>query len=888
MAKSTFSTIGLALALLSGCREIPTDTAPQGRADAPSALSAATALAPNWQEIIVDQGYFDSPWGKAIGDISGDGLPDLLVGDALDPIYWYRAPDWKIFKLSPTGGGDDLAVADMDKDGDLDVISNRPTINWYENPSAQGGDVTQTWKSHMIWSGGSSHDLNIADINRDGKVDVAIRMQSGPSFVFLQGATGDAWTRVDLPQAPEGVGSFLADINKDGRLDMVENGFWLEQPANAVTGTWTRHNFAVWSSNSAVEVADINKDGRPDVFLSAAYDQYQLAWFECPADPTAGNWVQHIVGSNTGYVHRFHLVDMDADGWLDVVFAEQQQSPTKRVGYYRNADGVGGSWGLTVISTAGSHNIVVGDVGADGDLDIFGVNWVNDSRGDTHPRLWVQGGSTPPPSPPPPPSSTSAAAGDARATVTWPSVSGATSYALYYKAGTSVDKQTGTRIANVASPYAVTGLANGTTYAFAVTASSSAGESALGPTATATPAAAPPSPPPPPSSTSAAAGDARATVAWSAVSGATAYALYYKAGSAVDKQTGTRIANVTSPYAVTGLANGTTYAFAVAASSSAGESALGPTATATPAAAPPPPPPPGSQTPYSGTPLLIPGTLQAEGFDLGGEGVAYHDADTANTGGLYRTGGVDIFASSDAGGGGYCVGNTANGEWLEYAATAQQAGPYRLEARLSGTSSNRRFRLEWNGTDFTGPMLAPNTGNNATWQTYTQDVILPAGGDGILRFFALQGGMRLEYVKLTYTGQGMAAAPPAGFQATVEAENATRSGPIVSTQHTGYAGTGFVDYQNDNGDYIEASFTVPVAAVYVMEFRYANAGTLDRPLEILVNGTMANAGLSFPDTGTWTTWSTVSTRVFLQAGANTVRARAMGSSGGNIDWIRVR
>jgi hypothetical protein len=957
------------LLLLSGCQDMAMEGAriPADDKEGDTHPALAAAVLAGWQEVIVDQNSYSNPWGKGMGDVSGDGQPDLLFGDFGGQIYWYRSPDWKRFVLYPSNGGDDMALADIDGDGDLDVISNGGTIVWYENPTAAGGDPTATWTPHVI-ARYQSHDLLVGDINRDGKPDVGIREESGPTRLFLQGS-GGVWTQIDLTAADNGVGSYLADMNKDGRLDVVENGYWLEQPASLPGGSWARHNFAPWIAECAVEVADINRDGRPDVFLSSAYTQFQMSWFECPPDPASGNWVQHIVGSQTGYVHRFHLVDMDRDGNLDVVFAEQQQSPTRRVGYYSNG-GSGASWTLNVISTTASHNIMVGDVGADGDLDIFGINW--SPNGDSRPRLWIQsGGGTP--TPPPAPASLSAAAGNGSASLTWPASSGATSYVLYYRAGTTVDKASGTRLANATSPYTLPGLTNGTTYAFAVAAANASGESSLSPTATATPVA-PQVPPPAPASLSAAAGNGSASLTWPASSGATSYVLYYRAGTAVDKASGTRLANATSPHTLPGLTNGTTYAFAVAAANGAGESDLSPTATATPVAPPVPPPAPASlsaaagngsatltwpassgassyilyyragttvdkqtgtrlanvtspyalanlvngttyafavaaanasgesalsptatatpvssqgQAPYRGV-FSIPGLFEAENYDLGGEGVAYHDSDAANQGGQYRSEGVDIFNASD-GGFGYAVGSFAPGDWTEYTTNVQQPGPYGLEVRVASTAANQRLRFEWNGADITGPMLAPNTGGQDRWGTYNQEVVLPAGGAGVLRLAGVQAGnARIEYFRFVWLGQGMASAPPAGFQATVEAENASLSGAVKANTFTGYTGSGYVDFQNASGDYVDAMITVPVTTVYTLEYRYANGGAADCPLEISSNSTLAYAGLGFPPTGGWTNWSTTSVRIFLRAGDNHIRARAIGSNGANLDWVSLR
>jgi fibronectin type 3 domain-containing protein len=171
----------------------------------------------------------------------------------------------------------------------------------------------------------------------------------------------------------------------------------------------------------------------------------------------------------------------------------------------------------------------------------------------------------------------SANAGNAQVTVTWAAVTGATSYNIYYAAGTTVDK-TGTKVTGATSPAVVASLTNGTQYAFAVSAVNAGGESALSTVATATPqvpaAGAP-------TISSANAGNALVTVTWAAVTGATSYNIYYAAGTTVDK-TGTKVTGSTSPAVVASLTNGTQYAFAVSAVNAGGESALSAVATATP------------------------------------------------------------------------------------------------------------------------------------------------------------------------------------------------------------------------------------------------------------------------------------------------------------------
>jgi uncharacterized protein (TIGR02145 family) len=187
-------------------------------------------------------------------------------------------------------------------------------------------------------------------------------------------------------------------------------------------------------------------------------------------------------------------------------------------------------------------------------------------------------------SPPLAPVISSAVAGDGGVTVNWNAVIGASSYNLYYAAGTAVTIATGTKLTGVTSPKLVATLTNGTQYAFAVSAVNAGGESGLSAVKTATPQVTVVVPSAPTIS-SATPGNASATVSWNTASSATSYNLYYAAGTTVTLTTGTKVTGVTSPKQVAGLTNGTQYAFAVSAVNTAGESGLSTIQTATPQAA---------------------------------------------------------------------------------------------------------------------------------------------------------------------------------------------------------------------------------------------------------------------------------------------------------------
>ncbi len=125
-------------------------------------------------------------------------------------------------------------------------------------------------------------------------------------------------------------------------------------------------------------------------------------------------------------------------------------------------------------------------------------------------------------------------------------------------------------------------------------------------------------------------------------------------------------------------------------------------------------------------PIMIPGIIEMENYNLGGEGIAYHDADTKNNGNEYRTDGVDIQKTSDSGGG-YNIGWLSNGEWLEYLVNVATAGNYTMDIRVASGMDNNKFHIETDGIDQTSVITVNNTGGVQTWGTVNKTIVLNAG-----------------------------------------------------------------------------------------------------------------------------------------------------------------
>jgi beta-glucosidase len=153
------------------------------------------------------------------------------------------------------------------------------------------------------------------------------------------------------------------------------------------------------------------------------------------------------------------------------------------------------------------------------------------------------------------------------------------------------------------------------------------------------------------------------------------------------------------------------------------------------------------QRPFGGSINNLPGQIQAEDYDTGGQGVAYYDDAPGNLGGTFRMDDVDIKPTMDADGG-YDVSWIDPGEWLEY--TIEVPDPsaiYSIKARVASTTAGQ-MRVRLDGTVL-GTVQIPDTGGWQNWQTVTLPNVPITGvsGASALRLEMLTGGFNLNWIE---------------------------------------------------------------------------------------------------------------------------------------------
>lgn len=321
-------------------------------------VTMSVLQAQEFQKLVLNDKYLCD--GVTTSDINGDGHIDIVAGP-----YWHEGPDFQVahafYKPIPLPPADSPSnsmfsfVYDFSGDGKPDILVlgrvHKHEALWYENP----GDSDELWQSHFAFQRVKGESPTLVDLDGDGVPQVICHwegkwgsIQPDPEQPKAAWKFKPVTDEVeDWPQFYHGQG--VGDINGDGRLDLILNDGWLEQPsgrkdterqktsADETMRVWQFHRkrFSDLRGGAQMFAYDVDGDGDSDVISAKHAHEWGLAWYEQLRDADANvHFREHLImgdrsqekefGIAFSQPHAMTLADIDGDGLTDIVTGKRR------------------------------------------------------------------------------------------------------------------------------------------------------------------------------------------------------------------------------------------------------------------------------------------------------------------------------------------------------------------------------------------------------------------------------------------------------------------------------------------------------------------------------------------------------------------------------------
>jgi FG-GAP-like repeat/Secretion system C-terminal sorting domain/Kre9/KNH-like N-terminal Ig-like domain len=346
-------------------------------------LIPIVAIAQVWDEQIVADD-FDGAFTVHAADVDRDGDMDVLGAAPIgDEISWWENADgngiqWiehEVDALADAVHG--VHAVDLDGDGDIDILGaqqGQSTINWYENIDGNG----ISWIEHFVDNSLSWPSwIQGLDMDTDGDIDILCCSFIGDGVAWWENLDGIGleWVEHTIDNDIYGLRRVhAADLDGDGDQDVVGASYeddivtWWEN----ITGNgylWVEHvlNDNLECANSVL-TTDVDSDGDLDIIATIVCSDRILWWENLDGD--ASEWAEHTLTDEYDAPQGIHATDIDGDGDIDILCTSLFGS---LVTWWENTDGLGTAWSDHTIDIffEGATNTYAADINGDGNIDVL-------------------------------------------------------------------------------------------------------------------------------------------------------------------------------------------------------------------------------------------------------------------------------------------------------------------------------------------------------------------------------------------------------------------------------------------------------------------------------------------------------------------------------------